>query len=123
MVKRLAGGNAVIEVKLTPSADARGVVLAADVQKIDADGSLGDLLRSGSLGTALREKIARSVQSAIQKGMNFQSSLPPAIAGAITVNGARFAAGGDARLWLNLDGDVRLSADQFQSLAGAMKPH
>lgn len=123
MVKRLTGGNATLEVKLTPSVDAGAVALAAEVQKVDADGSLGELLRSGSLEAALREKIARSIQSAIQKGMNFQSSLPPSLAGAVTVTAARFTDGGNARLWFTLDGEVHLSADQFQSLARELKPH
>ena len=39
---RLVGGNAVIEVKLTPSITADGISVASEVRKIDADGSLGE---------------------------------------------------------------------------------
>ncbi len=122
IVKRLAGGDATIVVNITPSADGGAVALAAEVQKIDAGGSLGELLNSGSLGTALRDNIAHSVQAAIQKGVSFQSSLPPPLAGAVAVNSVRFADGGNARLWLALAGEVRISAEQFQSLAREMKP-
>ena len=50
IVKRLAGGNGVVEVNLAPSVGESGITLTAQVRKMDADGSLGELLRSGSLG-------------------------------------------------------------------------
>ena len=45
------GGNGVIEVKLTPTVDQGTTVrLVPVVGRIEADGALGELLRSGSLG-------------------------------------------------------------------------
>jgi hypothetical protein len=116
VVKRLVGGNAVVTVKLTPSAGAEGISMASEVQKIDADGSLGEVLQSGSLGTAVKEKIASGIESSIRKGLDLQSALPPAVAAAVTLRGARFLSGPDGRLWFSVDGEVHLSAAQLQSL-------
>lgn len=117
VVKRLVGGNGVIEVNLTPSVGENGIILTAKVGKVDADGSLGELLRSGSLGDSIREKIAASIQSAIQKSANLKSTLPSAIGSAAAIQTAQFADGGAGRLWLVIDGEVRLSAEQLRGVA------
>jgi|SRR5580658_857107 hypothetical protein len=116
IVKRLVGGNAVVAVKLTPSAGADGISMASEVQKIEADGSLGELLRSGSLGATVKEKIASSIESSIRKGLDLKSALPPAVAAAATLRSAQFVNGAEGKLWFSLDGEVHLSAAQFQSL-------
>ena len=117
VVKRLVGGNAMVVVNLTPSVSADGVSLTAQVQKLEADGSLGELLRSGSLGESLRQKIEASIQNAIQKSANLKSTVPPEIAGAARLQTVRFDDGGAGRLWLSLAGEVRLSPEQFRALA------
>ena len=106
IVKRLAGGNAVIDVTLTPSVNNNTVKLAAEVKKIDADGSLGELLHSGSLGDSIRAKVAASIESAIQKSMNLKSTLPAAVAEAATLRTVQFADGGAGRLWLTIAGSA-----------------
>ena len=91
MAKRLVGGNAVVTVKVTPSPGPDGISMAAEVQKIDADGSLGEALRSGSFETAVKEKIASSIESSIRKGLDLKSTLPPAVASAVALRSARFS--------------------------------
>ena len=116
IVKRLVGGNAAVTVKLTPSARADGVSMSSEVQKIDADGSLGELLRSGSLGTTVKDKIASSVESSIRKGLDLKSTLPPVVAAAATLRRARFVSGADGRLGFSVAGEVHISAAQFRAL-------
>jgi hypothetical protein len=50
--KRLVGGNAVMQLKLVPAIerDNSELRLVPEVGPIEADGSLGELLRSGTLG-------------------------------------------------------------------------
>jgi hypothetical protein len=96
VVKRLVGGNAVVVVKLTPSAGADGISMASEVQKIDADGSLGEVLQSGSFwAPAVKEKIAGSIESSIRKGLDLKSTLPPAAASAATLRSAQFVSGAE----------------------------
>jgi len=108
VVKRLAGGNGVVEVNLVPSVGENRIALAAEVRKIDADGSLGELLRSGSLGDSIREKIAASV---------LKSALPAEMESVAAIQTVQFADGGAGRLWLAISGEVRLSAEQFRDAA------
>jgi hypothetical protein len=122
-VKRLVGGDAVVVVKLTPSFGPDGIAMASDVQKIDADGSLGDLLHSGSLGDSIREKIASGVQSAIRKGLDLKSMLPPPVESVASIQSVRFASGAEGHLWISASGEVHLSAAQFQSLAKQLQSH
>jgi hypothetical protein len=118
IVKRLVGGHGVIEVNLTPSVDANDIMLTAEVRKIDADGPLGDLLRSGSLGDSLREKIGDSIEEAVQKSADLKLALPAAIEDAASIKTVQFADGGGGRLWLTIGGEVRLSAEQLRGVVG-----
>jgi hypothetical protein len=124
VTKKLAGGHGVIELKLTPEVADNNISLDAEVRKLevrklDADGSLGALLRSGALGEALRQDIGDSVESAIQKAADLkkiipQGALPAAIRNAIAIRSIQFADGGTGRLWLNVAGEVRLSAEELR---------
>jgi len=117
IVKRLMGGNGVVEVNLMPSVEANRIALAAEIRKIEADGSIGDVLRSGSLGESIRKKAAASIEAAIQRAANKNSALPPEIESAATVQGVQFADGGGGKLWLNLSAKVQLSDDQLSVLS------
>ena len=116
IVTKLAGGNAVVEVNLTPSVAENRIALTAQVRKIDADGSLGELLRSGSFGDSIRQKMASSIESAIQKSANLKSTLPSTIENVAALQTVQFAEGGAGRLRLTITGEVRLSAEEFRDL-------
>jgi len=121
--KRLVGGNAVIEVKLTPAIDENNTELrlVPEVGKIEADGSLGELLRSGSLGDAIRDKIRTSILSAMEKGTNLSATLPPAIQGHATIQNAEFKDGGSGRLLVVLVGEGQITREQIQLLSKQIK--
>jgi hypothetical protein len=115
-VKKLVGGNATLKVKLTPSVEANAVSLHAEVVGLEADGSLGELLRSGSMGDTLKEKIAASVRSAIQKATNFSNAIPPEIQSAVTVRSVQFTSGREGRLSIESIAEVRISPDLLKLL-------
>jgi hypothetical protein len=116
IAKRLVGGHAVIEVNLTPAVQENNISITADVRKVDADGSLGDLLRSTSVGDSIRDEISDSIESAIQKSADLKSILPGEMEKAVTLQNIQFADGGAGRLWLTLGGEVRLPAQQLRDL-------
>ena len=121
VVKRLVGGNGVIAVGLTPSVEAdRAIRLQSEIESIQADGSLGEILRSGSLGPTLREKIRTTLASAMDKA-KLEASIPAELQPVAVIQSAQFAdrAG---RLCLDLSGEVRISADQLRSLIDQRKP-
>lgn len=119
--KRLVGGNAAVTVKLTPTAAPEGIGMAAEVTSLDADGSLGEALRSGSVGTSVKEKIANSVQQAIRKTLELKSALPERIREAVVFDRAQFTAGPEGKLWIAASAALKLSHDEWEALEKQMK--
>jgi hypothetical protein len=121
--KKLLGGDAQIQIKLTPSIDkdSTELQLVPEVGEIQADGSLGELLRSGALGDTIREKIRSSILSALHKGTNLAATLPPAVQGYVTVQNAEFKDAGDGSLLVVLDGEARITQEQVKLLSDQVK--
>ena len=123
VAKRVLGGDAQIQIKLTPAidTDSTELQLVPEVGEIQADGSLGELLRSGVLGDALREKIRNSILSALHKGTNLGATLPQAVQGYVTIQNAEFKDAGDGRLLVVLDGEARITQEQVKLLSDQVK--
>jgi hypothetical protein len=121
--KKLISGNAQIQIKLTPEVEMNSTELrlSADVGDIQADGSLGSLLRSGPLGNTIREKIQSAILSALQKGTDLHASLPAVAQPYATIQNAEFKDAGSGSLAVVLDGEVRLTQEQLQALANQVK--
>jgi len=118
----LAEGNGTIEVKLTPAVAEDGTLrLVPEIGRINAEGLVGELLRSGSLGDALRDKIAESLLSAVRQGGDFKLTLPPAAQGYATLHRAQFQSTGAGKLVVVLDGEIRVSDDKATSLTSELK--
>lgn len=115
-------GNGTIEVKLTPLVGADGALrLTAETGRVDAEGFIGETLRSGALGDTLRDKITQSVLSAIRPSGDFNVTLPPAARSNATLQRARFQGTGSGKLLVILDGEIRVSNEQLISLTGQLK--
>ncbi len=121
--KKLIGGEAQIQIKLTPQIDEdrTSLRLVPEVGDIQADGSLGELLRSGVLGDAIREKVHNAILSALQKGTNVGATLPPAVQDYVTIQNAEFKDAGDGRLLVVLDGEARITQEQLRLLTDQVK--
>jgi hypothetical protein len=115
-------GDGTIEVKLTPSLEANaGLGLVSDFTRVDADRLLRDLLGSGDLGVTLREQITASLLSAIRKGTDFKSTLPPAAQPSATLQKAQFEDAGADQLNLILEGQLQFSDEQAEQFATQLK--
>ena len=121
--KRVVGGNAVIQMKLTPAIEENNTELrlVPEVESIEADHSLGELLRSGEVGEMIREKIRKSILDAMQKGTNLAAALPPAAQGYATIQKAEFRATPSGGLMVVLGGQVRITDEQIQELSKQLK--
>jgi hypothetical protein len=121
--KKLVAGNALIPLKLTPGVeqDNTELKLVPEVGTIQADGSLGELLRSGTVGEMIQEKIRSSILSALQKGTSLGATLPPAVQGYVRIENAAFKDAGSGRLQVELDGQVRITKEQVQMLSEQVK--
>ena len=113
IVKRLVGGDGTIALRLMPQVEnGSSIKLAAEVTSIEADGSLGELMRSD----ALREKVRTTIVDAIQKSTDFNTTLPETLREMVSVRGAQFAQTGERGLALAISSDIRLPAAQAREL-------
>jgi len=120
-VNEMAEGNGTIEVKLTPAVGEDGSLrLAADIGRIDAEGLVGDSLRSGSLGETVRDAVAQSVFSAIRQGGDFKVTLPATAQGYATLRHAQFQGTGSGKLMAVLDGEIRVSDEKATALTSEL---
>jgi hypothetical protein len=118
----VAAGDGEIEVKLTPSLEQNaGLRLVSEITRVDANGFLRDMLRSGDLGATLRDQIAASLLSALQKGTDLKATLPAAAQESATIQKAQFQTAGADQLSMVLDGQLQLSDDQTKQFATQLK--
>jgi hypothetical protein len=118
----MAESDGALEVKLTPEVAADGTLrLTPFVGHIDAQGLLGESLRSGSLGDELRDKIAAGILSAVRQGGNFKVILPPAAQNSAMLRHTQFQSTGAGALTVVLEGDIKVSDDQATELATELK--
>ncbi|HSZ63422.1 MAG TPA: hypothetical protein VK828_16600 [Terriglobales bacterium] len=117
----IADGNASFEVKLTPSLEAAQLNLASEITRVDATGMLRNELRSGDLGTTLRDKIAAALFTALQKSADVKSTLPPVAQTSATLQKAEFQDAGADQLNLVLDGQLQFSEEQSKQFAAQLK--
>lgn len=117
-----AAGDGVFEVKLTPAIEApSGLRLGSEITRVEGDPFLRDLLRSGDFGAALRDQIAASLLSALQKSARLQSSLPPVARESAILQKTQFQDAGADQLTLVLSGQVDLSDEQASQFAAQLK--
>jgi hypothetical protein len=118
----VASGDAKVEIKLTPSVDEKaGVVLVSEISRVEAGGSLRDLLRSGDLGVTLREQIAASLLAPLQKTADFKTTLPPAVQESAILQKAQFQIAGVDHLTLVLEGQLQLSDEQIAQFTAQLQ--
>jgi hypothetical protein len=115
-------GNGTIEVRLTPSIGDDGALhLVAAIARVDAQGLVGEQLRSGSLGELLRDKIADSLLTVFQRGSDYKIILPTAAQGKVTLRNARFEGTGSGKLSILLEGEILISQDNLTALVSQLR--
>jgi hypothetical protein len=122
-VKRLVGGNATLQLKLTPSVGPNHteLQLKPELGPIQADGSLGEVLRFGNVGDMVRDKIQETILAAVQKGTDLGATLPAEVQQHVNIQDVAFHDGGDGHLLLTIDGDAQLTNEELQALENKFK--
>ncbi len=121
----MAEGNGSIEVTLTPMVAENGTLrFSSAISRVDAEGMVGDLLRSGALGEKVRDEIAESVLSAVRQGSDYKAILPVSAQGYFKLQKAMFEGMGAGELSIVLDGSMQVPDDKVAAtieaqLAGA----
>jgi hypothetical protein len=113
--------EATIQVKLAPSVQSTGLTLTSEITRVDAPGPLRNSLRSGELGAELRDQIAASLLSVLQKTSDLKQALPDAVQQSVTIEKIQFQDAGADQLGLSMEGQLQLSDDQARQLASQLK--
>lgn len=121
--RKLAGGDATVHVILTPHVEKRAapggdqpVRLDAEVGAIDASGGLTEALRSGPLGTAVREKIREILARAIKKAVDMEGVMPVRTRRYVTIQSIAFVDAGFGRLALDLAGRLTIPGEEVSTV-------
>jgi hypothetical protein len=118
----MAEGNGTIEVKLMPAVGEDGALrLVLEVVRIDAEGLVGELLRSGSLGETVRDAITHSVLSTVRQGGDFKLNLPASAQGYARLRNAQFEGTGAGRVMAVLDGEISVSNEKATALTSELR--
>jgi hypothetical protein len=121
-MNEIVEGNGTIEVKLTPAVAEDGtLLLRAEIGRVDAEGLVGELLRTGVVGEGLRDKISDSVLSALRQGGDFKAALPAQARTYATLRKAQFQGTGSGRLIALFEGDIRVSNENLTALTNALQ--
>ena len=121
-MNEIVEGNTTIEVKLTPAVAVDGTLqMAAQLGRIDAEGLVAELLRSGALGEWLRDKIADSTLTALHQGADFNMALPDGTRKYATLKRAKFQGTGSGKLIAVLDGDIRVPNTNLAAVTHALQ--
>ena len=121
-MNEIVEGSGTIEVKLTPIIAENGTLqLAAQTLRVDAQGLVGDLLRSATLGETLRDKISDSVLTALRQGADFKMALPVETRSYATLRRARFQGMGLGKLIAVFDGDIQVSNQSLGAVTRALQ--
>jgi hypothetical protein len=117
----LAEGDGTVEIKLSASVESANTLkVLTTFGRIDANGMLGESVRSGSLGEDLRDQAAELVLAAARAGSDFKITLPPALQNSAVIESAKFHDLGVGGLSLVLDGEIEISNEQAAQLASQL---
>jgi hypothetical protein len=123
VTRKLIGGNGSIQLKLTPEIkDHVAIHMSVSVEAVNAEGLLGELLRTGPVGSLVRNKVDAMIGEALQNGTRLTAALPPVAQPFARLESVAFRDAGDGRLAVVLDGDLRISDSQIAGLASQLSP-
>jgi len=115
-------GNGTIEIKLTAAVAEDGTLrIDSAVGRINAEGLVGEQLRSGFIGDTVREQVAQTLLTTVQGGSDFKLTLPPSAQGNAILHRAQFQGTSSGKLWAVLDGEIRVSNDKVASLTSELQ--
>jgi hypothetical protein len=121
-MNEIVEGNGTIEVKLTPAIAEDGTLqIESTLGHVDAEGLVGDLLRSGSLGDTVREQTTQLLLTTVQRASDFKLTLPPSAQADAKLRRAQFQGAGSGKLLAILDGEIRVADDKVAALTSELQ--
>jgi hypothetical protein len=119
--KKLLGSDATIHVTLNPVleksvAGGQTVRLDARIGNIEADDPLGEMLRSGAVGTAMRDKIREALLKVLQRSTDLEGVMTPQVRRFVAIQKIVFVDAGFGRLALDMAGCLQVPGDSVSTV-------
>jgi hypothetical protein len=116
-MNEIVEGNGTIEIQLTPAVAPDGTMkLVAQIGQVEAQGLIGDLLRSGTLGQTIRDKTAEAFIGMMRQGTDFKNALPSGVRNYAVLRHADFQGTGSGKLVMRLSGEISVSNEQLSAV-------
>jgi len=111
--REMTEGNATVEMKLAAGVGGDGQVkISAGMVHVEAEKFLADMLKSGTLGDELREKMSSAVTSAVAN----LKTVVPAAGDAVSARSVRFETLRENELSVVVGGEMRMSEEQVKEM-------
>lgn len=121
-MSEIVEGNGTIEIQLTPAVAPDGTMkLVTQIGQVQAQGLIGDLLRSGSLGQTIRDKTAEVFVSIMRQSTDFKNALPSGVRNYAILRHAEFQGTGSGRLIVRLSGEINVSSDRLSAVTSELQ--
>jgi hypothetical protein len=107
-----------VEIKLTATVDQnKALSLASEITRVSGGSFFRDALRSGDLGSQLRERTASAILSVLQKGTDWKTLLPPTVQANANLEDVQFQDAGADQLGIVVNAQLPLTDEQAKSLS------
>ncbi len=115
----VAESRATVDMMLTLGVGADGQLqIVPEIKQVSADRFLADLLRTGELGNALRERVVQAMLGAIAGS---KGALPASAKDLVRARNARFESTPGDYLSAIVSGELRISDEQTKALGNELK--
>ena len=119
--KKLLGSDATVHVIVSPvlekSAGGEQVVkVDARIGGIEADGPLGEMLRSGPVGNTVRDKMSEALLKVLQRSTDLDGVMKPETRRFVTIQKIAFVDAGFGRLALDMAGRLQVPGESVSTV-------
>jgi hypothetical protein len=119
--KKLLGSDGTIHVMVNPVleksvAGQQAVRLDARIGGIEADGPLGEVLRSGTVGSMVRDKMREALGKVLQRSTDLADVLAPQTRRFVSIQSIAFVDAGFGRLALDMAGRLQVPGESVSTV-------
>jgi hypothetical protein len=114
--KKLLANDATFHVMMNPVLEKSAVKIDARIGGVEAVGPLGELLRSGTVGSTLREKMREALGKVLQRSTDLDGVMTPQTRRFVAIQKIAFVDAGFGRLALNMAGRLQVPGESVAAV-------